>query len=263
MSNKLYIKIKSIEQSNKGVIIKGVIIEGRLSIKQNVFLHNTISKKIFKGVVYDLMKNNVHCTQAKSSDKIVSCIVGIPCSEFEIGKSYIAGSNKPFKSKTLPSSNDSFTANNIENSIGTVAIEKEQDKQVSTQKISDSQDIGKYVPLRVNNNESSSVKEFKKCVNRCLKDGGVISPTEIYVLHKIAIALNIPDSVRDEIISSCKKQNDSAIQLYRDAVMTCLLDGNYLTETESCLLEKLRKILGISERVAYAIEHNSNWDPYV
>lgn len=104
-------------------------------------------------------------------------------------------------------------------------------------------------------------KEFIEDIKVCLKDGGRISPSEFFVLDKIRNALSIPSDRAKALVSRvCKDYNDKQNEIeYQDAVSLCLMDSNYISDTERYLLERLRLSLNISQQRAYEIEEDSKW----
>lgn len=108
---------------------------------------------------------------------------------------------------------------------------------------------------------SSKEKELIECINKCLRSNSSLSATERYLLIKIAESFNISIDRCEELISKCLSSyiNEKKFAIFRNAVLTCLLDGNYITDTEHFLLERLRLSLDISEDVAYSILYSCNW----
>lgn len=114
---------------------------------------------------------------------------------------------------------------------------------------------GKSHPL------NSKEKEFIEDIKVCLKDGGRISPSEFFVLDKIRKSLSISKERAKLLITFiCKSYSDKQGEIeYSDAVSMCLMDSNYISDTERFLLEKLRLSLNLSQQRAYEIEQNCKW----
>lgn len=108
---------------------------------------------------------------------------------------------------------------------------------------------------------NSKEKEFIEDIKVCLKDGGRISPSEFFVLDKIRKSLSISQERAKLLVAFVSKSyRDKRNEIeYGDAVSMCLMDSNYITDTERFLLEKLRLSLNISQQRAYEIEENSKW----
>lgn len=104
-------------------------------------------------------------------------------------------------------------------------------------------------------------KNFVQDILMCIKRDRCITPTVLYVLDKLRDSYCISEERGRELILSTIKNFEQYKNetIYRDAVAACLLDCGYLTETESILLEKLRKTLGIPENVAYMIKKGIEW----
>lgn len=108
---------------------------------------------------------------------------------------------------------------------------------------------------------NSKEKEFVEDIKVCLKDGGRISPSEFFVLDKIRKSLSISEERAKLLIAFvCKSYSDKQDEIeYSDAVSMCLMDSNYISDTERFLLEKLRLSLNLSQQRAYEIEQNCKW----
>lgn len=108
-------------------------------------------------------------------------------------------------------------------------------------------------------------KEYVKNLRCAVYRGGYLSPTEVYVLDKIRIALGLETKRAEELelkyisrIPNNKVEHD-----YYDAVAACLLDCNYISDSERDLLSNLRGYLRISEARAAEIEKLADWDNYL
>lgn len=115
---------------------------------------------------------------------------------------------------------------------------------------------------KAKNEYTSAEKEFIQDIQTCLKDKGRIAPTEMFVLEKIRITLNISESRGRELLASVTNKYNAIKNeaIYKEAVSACLLDSGYLTAVESTLLERLRIVLNIPEDRAYEIEKQSDWN---
>lgn len=109
-------------------------------------------------------------------------------------------------------------------------------------------------------NEKEYIKNLRSAISRY----GYLSPTEVYVLDKIRIALGIGAKRAEEIELKyiSRIPDDNAEHNYYEAVAACLLDCNYISDSERDLLRNLRDYLRISEARAAEIEKLADWDNY-
>lgn len=97
--------------------------------------------------------------------------------------------------------------------------------------------------------------EYLEEVKACLEEDEVISPRERRLLNRLREKLGISEERAKELEESLKQpQLTTEEQEYFDEYKACLEDGNSISEKERRLLEKLRKMLGISEDRAKEIE---------
>lgn len=257
--DRLLIEISEVKPFAKGIVITGTIKSGRLSLKQNVYLHETSSGIIIQCSIVDIRNQNGFLSQAKSGDKIISYLIGTNAGNIVIGKTYISGTLKQIRhshekfdkteSKRIITARSNYSSKQKEGAIAT-NFSSNSSLQKNNQK-------GKGHPESVSTKE----KELVSCIQACIKSGSNLSATERYVISKIADSFNITAERCDELIKRCLKrsQDNKNIEIFRDAVLTCLLDSNYISETEHMLLERLRLSLDIPEDVAHNIVYQCNW----
>lgn len=256
--DRLLIELSEVKPFAKGIIITGTIKSGRLSLKQNVYLHETSSGIIIQCSIIDIRNQNGFLSQAKSGDKITSYLIGTNAGNIVIGKTYISGTMKSIRhsrekadkteSKRVITDKSSFSKQK-EGTIDT-DFSSHSSFQISNQKV-------KGHPESVSTKE----KELVGCIQACIKSGSNLSATERYIISKIANSFNITAERCDELIKRCLKrsQDNKNIEIFRDAILTCLLDSNYISKTEHMLLERLRLSLNIPEDVAHNMIYQCNW----
>lgn len=258
--DRLLIKISEVKPFAKGIVITGIIKSGRLSLKQNVYLHETSSGIIIQCSIVDIRNQNGLLSQAKSGDKITSYLIGTNASNIVMGKTYISGTMKPIRhshekadkaeSKRVITDRSKYISSRQKEGTLAPDISSNSSLQKSNKKV-------KEQPQSVSTKE----KELVGCIQACIKSGSNLSATERYVISKIADSFNITAERCDELIKRCLKrsQDNKNIEIFRNAVLTCLLDSNYISETEHMLLERLRLSLDIPEDVAHNMIYECNW----
>ncbi len=254
--DRLIIAIKDVSKLAKGLIITGRINSGRISLNQKVYLHDTANGKPISCIIVDIRVNDKFVSQASKNANLTSYILGPSLNDIVIGKSYISASAQPIqisipKKKTKSFSSPQGTMNNPPKG----KLEKDDKRIETTAKTSQK-------TIQFADKIISSEKEILDCIKHCLRDEGCISSSEKYVLYKIAEANNIAKKRCEELLTQCIKSYNSerAISIFEDAVKTCLLDSNYISETEIFLLERLRISLNIPENVAHKIFYKYSWE---
>ncbi|MCI7008078.1 MAG: hypothetical protein MR919_03620 [Parabacteroides sp.] len=102
---------------------------------------------------------------------------------------------------------------------------------------------------------SETEKEYIEELKACLEEDEEISSRERRLLNRLRDRLGISEARANELEESLKKpQLTEDEQEYYEEYKACLEDGNRVSEKERRLLEKLRKMLGISEDRAKEIE---------
>lgn len=248
---RLLIDITDVGTLAKGIVITGYIKSGRLSLNQTVYLHETTLFKPQQCTIVDIRKNDRFVSQAKRGDSFTSYILGSNANSVIIGKTYITGSSKPIK--TAADKKKTIIIDDSE--IDALALELNEPQNESKERATAPNKRKKIESV------SSKEKELIECIQICLKSSSNLSATERYVLNKIAESYKISANRCEELINKCLKNFHSKnnIAVFRNAVLTCLLDSNYITETEHLLLERLRLSLNISEDVAYRLIYECNW----
>lgn len=262
----LYIAIENARALDTGiVIISGTVKSGQLSLNQKVYLHDTVTSKPVKCTIIGIVVNKSFRLHAQKLDKLTSYILGAKLEDFVFGKTYIGRLATPVSQQSVDKfkinkdlQKDKITNNNLinsqsnKNSMQSFPIEKNKKPSKSSTYNSKLPKVKEIV---------SGEKELIECIQECLRYELAISSTEKYVLIKIAESFGIKSSRCEELIQFCISDfnYNKNITTYRNAILTCLLDSNYLSKTEFILLEKLRCVLNISEDVAYDIIYDCNW----
>ena len=257
--DRLLITISEVNQLCKGVVISGHIQAGRLSRDQTVYLHNTTNNKIKQCTIVDIRSasSNLFKSQAKKGDKITSYLLGaLPC-DFILGQTYIGGTRNAYKFRSDASSNvPSKNKSNICDS------ENNQNGEEKFIPLNGAKRSNIYTPIiKTEVPKSTSEKDLIACIQACINNGVSISATEKYLIMTLAESYNIPKSRCNELITQCLRKFDENMNLtkFRNAVLTCLLDSNYISDTEYMLLCKLRCALCIPEDIAHNIIYQCNW----
>lgn len=102
---------------------------------------------------------------------------------------------------------------------------------------------------------SETEKEYIEELKACLEEDEEISSRERRLLNRLRDRLGISEARANELEESLRKpQLTEDEQEYYEEYKACLEDGKRVSEKERRLLEKLRKMLGISEDRAKEIE---------
>lgn len=254
---RLQIKISEVSQLAKGTIITGKILSGRLSLNQNVFLHNTTNGKPISCIIVDIRVNDRFVSQAKKNSNFTSYILGPHLGDYIIGQSYISSLSQPKKEKVKTEEVAKFE-DTAQRSVVKVPKTKNPIDNIVTERVHPNSSINAE---NLKSNIVAAEKEIIDCINHCLADGGSLSATEKYVIYKIAEVHNISKSQCEKILSKTLKSFDEnkSTKIFSDAVKSCLLDSNYISESELYLLSKLRDALNISESIAHDIIYHFTW----
>lgn len=256
---RLHIKINEVSQLAKGTIITGHILSGRLSHNQSVYLHNTTNGKPISCIVVDIQVNDRFVSQAKKNSNFTSYILGPHLDDYIIGQSYISSLSQPNKEK-IKTEELTKVKDTAQNSVVKTSRDITPTANIDTEKSHSNN--AKIKTLK--SNIAAAEKEIIDCINRCLDDGGTLSATEKYVIYKIAEAHNISKSQCEKLLKKTLKSFDEkkSIKIFSDVVKSCLLDSNYISESELYLLFKLRDALNISESIAHDIIYHSTWSAF-
>lgn len=254
---RLQIKIKEVSQLAKGAIVTGFISSGRLNLNQTVYLHGTATGKAISCTIVNIRVNDRSVSQAKKNTNVTFNILGSHLSDYIIGQSYISSLPQPNKDRkkiitVKPEENSQFVIkeNDDDYKIQSAKLSKELEQKKSTKR-----------SLKKNNHDSIE-KEITDCINHCLRDQGSISATEKFVIFKIAEAHNFPRSRCEQLFENITKSfnKQKAIKIFTDTVKCCLLDSNYLSESELFLLNRLHLSLNLDESTAHDIIYHYSWD---
>lgn len=286
MKSSFLLKVKKKRLYAPGVLVIGNITSGDISCDEIVTVR--VNSKEYKAHV-DAINNNY-----PNGNSVYSCATGsnvglylskVDYADIKLGKTlvergdtakeYIVNTkqqqpdekNKTNRKKrkkggkenikTITSSAISLSAEDIKTTSTESTIVTPRLKTVSDTLPSDSSIKLQNTAQQLNSKE----KEFIEDIKVCLKDGGRISPSEFFVLEKIRKSLSISHERAKVLLNIvCKSYFDKQSEIeYSDAVSICLMDSNFISDTERFLLEKLRLSLNLSQQRAYEIEQSCKW----
>lgn len=257
--DRLFITISKVEPLAKGVVIACCIQSGRLSFNQTVYLHDTANNRTKQCTIVDIRSadTNIIKSQAKKGDKITSYLIGAFSCDFIIGQTYIGGTIKAckFRSEQTNAGSKNKTPRDSECTNPIVEITSHI-TSTKTERLKANLSVLQTIEAK-----SAAEKDLIASIKTCINNGGCISATERYLIATLAESYNISKVRCEELITQCLRTFDKgkSLTIFRNAVLTCLLDSNYISDTEFLLLGKLRQALCISEDVAHDIIYQCNW----
>jgi len=245
----LRFQVNSARRSKSGLTVSGIIKQGHVEVGDRVFLyHNSEYSECYVNSIWQNGKNVRDCHQGKAS--ILSLISSSPIDSLadeDLRNTFILGNKLESQSRK----NEEFPKAPLNN-------ERENNAKIQG-----------YASVATNNGNNPSglsvaEKEYLKNLRIAITNCGFISPTEVYVLDKIRVSLGLDsekvEKLAEEYIS--RMPSDTAESQYYEAVAVCLLDRNYVSDSERMLLRNLRMYLGISEERAAKIEKLADWDNF-